>query len=312
VTNLQIVNRALAMLGQGDASSMADTGINPLRAITAYPICRDEMISMIDWPSCTRRALMKNMADQAVPWTLSHAYEIGDRVTNDTLKTYQCITAGISAAVGGPTGTTSDITDGTVHWTYVEASTALNNWCHHGSTLYTVGDLVTSGVGNVYACITTGTTAAATPPTTTSADITDGTAHWAYYGTPPHNRTVYAYQYIMPADCLRIIKIPNLAAVRESDQGVQYLREDNWIYTDQDDSPLRYVRQEDDPTRWGVLLQGAVAARIAVEIALAVTGQVTVLKTMFELLGTILRTAKMAALHEGAEGTPEVDRWEDA
>jgi len=302
----------LALLGQNDAASMADTAVNPKRAITAYTSCRDEIMGMINWPSCTKRALLKNLDDQAVPWTLSHRYEIGDRVTNDTAKTYQCTAAGVSAAAGGPTGTTSGITDGTVTWTYVQASTALNNWCHWPLKVYAIGDLVTWDVGKVYACITAGTTAAATPPTGVTADITDGTVHWAYYGTPPHNRTVYGYQYVMPPDCLRIIKVPNLAAAKESDQGVQYLREGNWLYCDQDESPLKYVSREEDPTRWGVLLVGCVAARIAVEIALAVTGQKEVLKTMFELFGGLLRTARMAALHEGAESTPEVARWEDA
>ena len=312
MTDLQVVNRALAMLGQGDAASMADTAVNPKRAITAYTMCRDEIIAMIDWPSCTKRAAMKNLNNQAVPWTALHAYEIGDRVTNDTAKTYQCTVAGISAAATGPTGTTSEITDGTVTWTYVEASTALNNWCHRPLTVYAVGDLVTWDAGKVYVCITAGTTAAATPPTGVTADITDGTVHWAYYGTPPYNRTVYAYQYVMPSDCLRIIKVPLIGAATESVQGVQYIREGNWLYCDQDDSPLRYVRQEDDPTRWGVLLQGAVAARIATEIALPVTGQKDVLKTMFELLQMMLAAARTAALHEGAESTPEVALWEDA
>ncbi len=38
--------------------------------------------------------------------------------------------------------------------------------------------------GNVYRCITAGTTAGSgTGPSTTSADITDNTAHWAYVGS---------------------------------------------------------------------------------------------------------------------------------
>lgn len=310
MTNLEIVNRALGMIGQSPASSMADTAVNPLRAITAYPLCRDEILAMADWPSCVRRVLAKNLNDQAVPWTILHAYEIGDRVTNDTSKTYTCITAGVSAAAGGPTGTTSDITDGTVHWAYVEASTALNNWCHHVSTAYVAGDLVTWDAGKVYACITTGTTAAATPPTGTSSDITDGTAHWAYYGTPPHNRTIYGYQYVIPPDCLRIINLPKAGREAEADQGNQFIREGNWLYCDEDDAVVRYVRQEDDPTRWGILLQSAIPTRIAVDIAMPVTGKIEVLKTMAALLNTILSAAKSNALHEGAEGPPEEPRWE--
>lgn len=40
-------------------------------------------------------------------------------VTNDGGRAYICITAGTSAASGGPTGIGSDITDGTVHWSFL-------------------------------------------------------------------------------------------------------------------------------------------------------------------------------------------------
>lgn len=52
-------------------------------------------------------------------WQLSHAYTVGQRATNDTGKAYEVITAGTSAGSGGPTGTSADITDGTVHWKYI-------------------------------------------------------------------------------------------------------------------------------------------------------------------------------------------------
>ena len=312
MTDLEVVNRALRLLGQASATSMADTAVNAVRAVTAYYLCRDEVLRMIPWPSCVHRALLKNMNNQACPWALSHRYEIGDRVTNDTAKTYQCITAGISAGAGGPTGTTSDITDGTVHWAYVEASTAINNWAARPLTAYVVGDLVSSDAGKVYVCITLGTTAAATPPTGTSSDITDGTAHWAYYGTPPHNMTVYGYQYVMPPDCLRILKLPNLAASKESDQGVQYQREGNWSYCDQDDSSIRYIKREEDPTRWDALLRAVVALRLATEIAFQITGKESQVKLLNDQLGQFLATARVVAMNEDSEGTPELERWEDA
>lgn len=52
-------------------------------------------------------------------WQASHAYStLGQTVTNDSGKVYTLITAGTSAASGGPTGTTSSITDGTAVWKY--------------------------------------------------------------------------------------------------------------------------------------------------------------------------------------------------
>lgn len=51
-------------------------------------------------------------------WAATTAYTLGNLVLNDSGKTYICITAGTSAGSGGPTGTGSNITDGTVHWKY--------------------------------------------------------------------------------------------------------------------------------------------------------------------------------------------------
>ena len=51
-------------------------------------------------------------------WAATTAYVVGDRRNNGG-NVYQCITAGTSAGAGGPTTTASDITDGSVHWTYL-------------------------------------------------------------------------------------------------------------------------------------------------------------------------------------------------
>ena len=53
-----------------------------------------------------------------VAWAASTAYTVGTLRLNDTGKTYVCVTAGTSAASGGPTGTGSGIVDGTATWTY--------------------------------------------------------------------------------------------------------------------------------------------------------------------------------------------------
>jgi len=259
------------------------------------------------------------MGEQACPWTASHAYLVGERVTNDTNKTYICTTAGISAAAGGPTGTGSGITDGTVVWNYVEASTALTNWCHWPLTDYVVGDLVTWDIGKVYVCITAGTTAAAAAPTGYTADQTDGTVHWDYHGTPPYNRTVYTYQYVLPYDYLRIFKVPSLSAIKESDQGVQYTREGICLYCNQNDSFIKYAKRDlnalslsEDPSNWDSLLQEVVALSIASRIAFDVTGKQSIAVLAYNKLTAAYQTAQSVALNEGAEAEPEPVRWEDA
>jgi len=49
------------------------------------------------------------------------------------------------------------------------------------STTYSVGNVRKNAAGLMYRCITAGTTASGSEPTTTGSDITDGTCHWATY-----------------------------------------------------------------------------------------------------------------------------------
>lgn len=56
-------------------------------------------------------------------WTITTAYVIGDLVTNGG-NVYYCTVAGTSAGSGGPTTTSTAITDGTVTWRYCGAGTA--------------------------------------------------------------------------------------------------------------------------------------------------------------------------------------------
>lgn len=317
MTDLQIVNRALSAIGSIQATSMADTARNAVRAVTAYPRCRDEVLRMIPWPCVTKRAEMQNVNHMACPWIISTRYEVGDRVTNDTNKTYVCTVAGTSAGAGGPAGTGTGIVDNTCTWDYVEMSTVLTNWCHWGTTAYGLDSIVAWATAatfgrRIYGCITAGTTAAATPPTTTSEDITDGTVHWCYYGTLPHNYSIYAYQYIVPFDCLRVLKIPNLAPAKETQQGEQYIKEGNWLYCDQDDSVVRYVRRDLEPSNWDTNLQETVVLRIADEICFELTGQKELAQLVNQKWLMQYGIARQVALNEGSETAPEDPLWVDA
>ena len=56
----------------------------------------------------------------AAAWAGSTSYTIGQRRRNGG-NVYICVTAGTSASSGGPSGTGSGITDGSVVWDYVQA-----------------------------------------------------------------------------------------------------------------------------------------------------------------------------------------------
>ncbi len=62
----------------------------------------------------------KNFAIGGAVWVALTAYTVGQFTVNDSGKRYICTTAGTSASSGGPTGTSTAITDGSVVWRYVE------------------------------------------------------------------------------------------------------------------------------------------------------------------------------------------------
>lgn len=94
---------------------------------------------------------------QPQSWSASTVYAVGNMVRNSS-KQYICTVGGTSASSGGPTGTGTGITDGSVTWDYSTQDR------------------------RVYICITAGTSENhdGAGPLTTAADITDGTAHWEY------------------------------------------------------------------------------------------------------------------------------------
>ncbi|MEN6430906.1 MAG: hypothetical protein ABFC80_08740, partial [Coriobacteriales bacterium] len=185
------------------------------------------------------------------------------------------------------------------------------NWCWITLTAYYVGDVVSWDTGKVYACITAGTSGA-TGPTGTDDDITDGTAHWKYCGTPrPAGLTAFEYAYIVPADCLRISKVLCEDQASEDDPGQPYKLEGIAIYCDDEVTVLKYVYQETDPTVWDRLLRTAVAHRLAAEIAYQVTGEENKKKDMEGRYSAWMQMAKQQAMLEGSSPPTRPDLWTD-
>lgn len=91
------------------------------------------------------------------------------------------------------------------------------------STAYTLGQIRSNG-GNLYECITAGTSDASGGPSGTTADITDGTAHWKYLAASLVVDTDYE---VTPAG----IYIPASGSVITYEDGsgllVSYARRDN-------------------------------------------------------------------------------------
>lgn len=105
----------------------------------------------------------------------------------------------MTVAVGGSGSAqhafnTATSTTGTLSAPAASAWTAL--------TAYVVDATITgtnrvTNAGNLYACITAGTSAISGGPTTTSTNITDGTAHWYYIGPAPSADTAAGSQILV-------------------------------------------------------------------------------------------------------------------
>lgn len=123
-----------------EAVIVGNTGAVPFSASGDYPACiagygqrlwfaRSTNQPQTVWAS--RAGIYAEYRSSA--WTASTAYELGDIVSNDSGKLYRCVSAGTSASSGGPTGTSTGITDGTATWDY---------WCASGSIDMTYSDRV--------------------------------------------------------------------------------------------------------------------------------------------------------------------------
>jgi hypothetical protein len=82
------------------------------------------------------------------PWKASSPYALGQQV-NAGGNCYACATPGVSASLGGPSGTGAVIIDGTCIWTYVEpADVTMDNTSISTGQIVNLSTIVLSGVSN--------------------------------------------------------------------------------------------------------------------------------------------------------------------
>lgn len=104
---------------QGARRSVA-TGICIGTALTVLPAGRVAVVANTGARFATLRDVTISAASA---WAATTSYVVGNIVTNAS-RVYLCITAGVSDGSGGPTTTSSDITDNTVHWKYLGEGSA--------------------------------------------------------------------------------------------------------------------------------------------------------------------------------------------
>ena len=118
----------------------------------------------------------------------------------------------------------------------------------------------------------------------------------------------YAYQYTLPTDpyCLRVLEFSNGTLHYPYDNmvsntgGAAFVIEGRKLLTDEGTARIKYIGRVTDPNEYDVLLTECVAAKLAAEIAYAVTGSNTVVELSATLYAEKLREARFVDATEGA------------
>ncbi len=88
-----------------------------------YLVHFNHPVALLTWTGTTNFSLADlsiTFGTGVTAWASGTAYAVGDiRYNGSPRKLYQCITAGTSAGSGGPTTEADDITDNSVHWTWL-------------------------------------------------------------------------------------------------------------------------------------------------------------------------------------------------
>jgi len=183
-------------------------------------------------------------------------------------------------------------------------------------TAYAVGTIlsvpvVSMGItSNVYFVVTVaGTSGAAIPASwPQTGTIVDGTVTWAYTS---NNTTRYAFQYTLPADCLKVLSINDFEAERTM-PSAPYMIIGSTLYTDEGVDPtdgnpvVEYIYQLTTVPSWESNLCELVAIKLSILAApLLAGGAMPQLQADFAIAE---RNAR-AALGYGASREREPQRW---
>jgi len=105
----------------------------------------------------------------------------------------------------------------------------------------------------------------------------------------------YDKQYTLPADCLRVIKTQHSNKV---DSDIHKI-EGRKLLTDETEIKIVYVARIEDVNQYDVLLQEAIAARLASELAYAITQSTGVAQLMQQAYADKIKEARYLDATEG-------------
>lgn len=114
--------------------------------------------------------------------------------------------------------------------------------------------------------------------------------------TPPSD---YDYAYALPSNpyCLRVLHLGNAT------DALDYRIEGRYLLTNESEAVILFIKRVTDPNELDVLCAGAIAARLAVDLALPLTGSRTMAESMWALYEKKLSEARMIDNREGIRST---------
>ena len=130
----------------------------------------------------------------------------------------------------------------------------------------------------------------------------------------------YTYQYPLPTDpyCLRVLEFSNGSLSYPQDNmfsntgGPVFVVEGRKLLTDEGTARIKYIARITDPNDYDAGLVEALAARLAMELAYAITGSTSVVQITTALYDEKMREARFVDATEGAPQKLEASDFIDA
>ena len=121
----------------------------------------------------------------------------------------------------------------------------------------------------------------------------------------------YDYAYLLPSDCLRVLKIHN-GTTDSIATSLDYKLEGRNIVTDIDTIFLIYIALDTDPNNYDTYLRESISHQLAADICYAITNNATLANNYMTRADERLREARFIDATENSLGTVEANEFTDA
>ena len=121
----------------------------------------------------------------------------------------------------------------------------------------------------------------------------------------------YTYQYTLPTDCLRVLKVHN-GTTDSIASALDYKVEGRKIKTDEGTIYLIYIAIDTDPNNYDSYLRESISHQLAADLAYAITNNATLANNYMTRADERLREARFIDATENSLGTVESSEFTDA